>query len=226
MPYGMYRTLVPVQRWTLPLSIPLLPLCAVRRVQNLSAYTTLHFTFTFTSTPPICRTVCTETQCLYNGALYLYLYLYSPCVSYCLYGTSVPVQRCTLTLPVLLIPYVPYRLYRASVPVQRCTSPLPIPLLPLWALRSVQNLSACTKVHFTFSPWSYFTTRCFRFPPQCKWYICSSGLLNIIDLWLVTGVSRQPMGPMFKHQVWLLKFWPKYCRLTSVHNYQSEPRKI
>jgi hypothetical protein len=31
-----------------------------------------------------------------------------------------------------------------------------IPLLPLWAVRPVQDLSACTRVHFTFS---------FRFSP-------------------------------------------------------------
>ena len=71
------------------------------------------------------HTACTEPQCLYNGALYLYLYLYSP--------------------------YGPYGLYRASVLVQRCTLPLPIPLLPLWAIRPVQSLSACTTVHFTFT---------------------------------------------------------------------------
>ena len=79
------------------------------------------------------RTACTEPNCLYKSALYLYLrvelYLYSP---YGLYG-----------------------LYRASVPVQGCTLPLPksraIPLLPLWAVRSVQGLSACTRVHFTFT---------------------------------------------------------------------------
>ena len=35
----------------------------------------------YTSTPPIGRTACTESQCLYKGALYL---------------TSVPVQGCTL----------------------------------------------------------------------------------------------------------------------------------
>ena len=78
------------------------------------------------------RTACTEPQCLYKGALYLYLtvelYLYSP--------------------------YGPYGLYRASVPVQGCTLPLPysraIPLLPLWAVLPVQSLSACTRVHFTF----------------------------------------------------------------------------
>jgi len=46
------------------------------------------------------RTVCTEPQYLYNGALYLYLtvelYLYSPYGPYGLYRASVPVQGCTL----------------------------------------------------------------------------------------------------------------------------------
>jgi len=150
VPYGLYRISVPVQRCTLPLPIPLTPLCAVRPVQNLSACTTVHFTFTYTSTPlcavrpvqslsgcttvyftftytstpPKWRTACTEPQCLYNGALYRYLYLY--------------------------FPYVPYGLYRASVPLQRCTLPLAIPLPPLSAVRPVQSLSACTTVHFTF----------------------------------------------------------------------------
>jgi len=86
-------------------AIPLLPLRAVLPVQSLSACTTVHFTFTYTSTPPTGRTAGTEPQCLYKDALYLYLYLYSP--------------------------YGPYGLYRASVPVQRCTLALPIPLLPL-----------------------------------------------------------------------------------------------
>ena len=106
-------------------AISLLPLRAVRPVRSHSVCTTVHFTFTYPSTPPMGRTVCTEPQCLYNGALYLYLYLYSP--------------------------YGPYGLYRASVPVQRCTLPLPIPLLPLWAARPVQSLSVCTMVHFTFT---------------------------------------------------------------------------
>ena len=116
---------MPVQRCTLPLPIPLFPLCVVRPVQSLSACTTVHFTFTYTSTPPMSRTACTESQCMYKGALYLYLYLYSP--------------------------YEAYGLYRASVHVQQCTLPLPIPLLPLWTVRHVQSLSACTKVHFTFT---------------------------------------------------------------------------
>jgi len=116
---------VPLQQCTLPLPIPLHPLWIVLPVQSLSACTTLHFNFTYTSTPPIDRMACTEPQCLYNGALYLYLYLYSP--------------------------YGPYCLYRASVPVQQCTLPLPIPLLPLWTVRPVQSLSTCTTLHFNFT---------------------------------------------------------------------------
>jgi len=118
---------VPVQVCTLPLPIPLLPLWAIRPEQSLSACTRVHFTFTYTSTPPIGRTACTEPQCMYNGALYLYLYLYSP--------------------------YGPYGLYRASVPVQWCTLPLPIPLLPLWVVRPVQSLSACTVQLYLYSPY-------------------------------------------------------------------------
>jgi len=59
----------------------------------------VHFTFTYTSTPPMGRTACTEPQCLYNGALYLYLYLYSPYRQYGLYRASVPVQGRILPLP-------------------------------------------------------------------------------------------------------------------------------
>jgi len=124
-PYGLYRASVPVQRCTLTLPIPLIPLRSVQPVQSRSACTTVHFNFTYTSTPRVERTACTEPQCLYNGALYLYLYLYSP--------------------------YGPYSMYRASVTVQRCTLPLPIPLLPLWAVQPVQGHSACTKVHFNFT---------------------------------------------------------------------------
>ena len=53
-------------------AIPLLPLWAIWPVQSFSACTTVHFTFTYTSTPPMDCTACTEPQCLYNGALYLY----------------------------------------------------------------------------------------------------------------------------------------------------------
>ena len=33
----------------------------------------------YTSTPPMGRTACTGPQCLYKGALYLYLFLYRQC---------------------------------------------------------------------------------------------------------------------------------------------------
>ena len=48
--------------------------------------------------------------------------------------------------------YGPYVLYRASVPVQYSYTST-----PLWAVRPVQSLNACTRVHFTFTL------------PTCKW---------------------------------------------------------
>jgi len=56
-PYGLYRASVTVQGCTLPL-----PSSAVFKKE-----------YSYTSTPPMSRTSCTEPQCLYNGALYLYL---------------------------------------------------------------------------------------------------------------------------------------------------------
>jgi len=132
-PYGLYRASVSVQ-------------------------------YSCTSTPPMCRTACTESQCLYSTAIPLL-----PYVPYGLYRASVPVEysytstplsACTVQL-YLYSSYVPYGLYRASVPVQYsytstatmgrtdCTEPqclysTYILLLPLWAVRTVQSLSACT----------------------------------------------------------------------------------
>ena len=54
-------------------AIPLFPLRAVRPIQSLIACTGVHFTFTYTSTPPMGHTVFTEPQCLYKGALCLLL---------------------------------------------------------------------------------------------------------------------------------------------------------
>jgi len=102
--YSLYRASVPVKRCTLTLPIPLLPLWTVQPLQSLSACTTVHFNFTYTSTPPMDRTASTEPQCLYNGALYLYLYLYSPYGPYGLYRSSVPLQRCSLSLAISLPP--------------------------------------------------------------------------------------------------------------------------
>ena len=44
-PYNLYRASVPVQRSTLTLPIPLLPLWALQPVQSLSVCTSLHLTF-------------------------------------------------------------------------------------------------------------------------------------------------------------------------------------
>jgi hypothetical protein len=63
--------------------IPLLPLWAVQPVQSLSACTRVHFTFTF-------------------GHERVELYLYSPYGPYSLYRASVPVQVCTLPLPLVM----------------------------------------------------------------------------------------------------------------------------
>jgi len=85
-PYSLYRASVFVQGCTLPYSraIPLLPLWAVQPVQSLSACTRVTFTlqYSYTSTPPMGRTACTEPQCLYKGALYLYLYLLNTALFY------------------------------------------------------------------------------------------------------------------------------------------------
>ena len=66
------------------------------------------------------HTACTEPQCLYKRALYLYLtvelYLYSP--------------------------YGPYGLYRASVPVQGCTLPLLLLFPGLGNMRCILNVQA------------------------------------------------------------------------------------
>ena len=120
--------------------------------------------YSYTSTPPMDRTACTEPQCLYSTAIPL-LPLW----------TIRPVQilsACTVHL-YLYSPYGPYGLYRASVPVQysytstlsigrtTCTGPQclysrAIPLLPLLAVRPVQILSACTVELYLYSPyWPY-----------------------------------------------------------------------
>jgi hypothetical protein len=100
--YGLYSASEPVQGSTLPYSraIPLLPLSAERPAQSLSACTRVNFTlqYSYTSTSPLGRTVCTVPQCLYKSAFYLTveLYLYSAYGPYGLYRASVPVQGCIL----------------------------------------------------------------------------------------------------------------------------------
>jgi len=135
-------------------------LWTVQSVQILSACTTVHFNFTYTSTlpmdrtdfiepqflhkgafsfyctsnNPMSRTASTETQCLYNGALKIYVYFY--------------------------LPYRPFGLYRATVPELVCTLLLPITLHILWTVQPVQCLSTCTIMHLTlpmlYSPYAPF----------------------------------------------------------------------
>jgi len=136
----------------LPLPIPLLPLWTYSLYRASVPVQGCTFTFTYTSIPPMGRTACTGPQCLYNGALYLYLYLYSPYEPYCLYRASVPVQRCTLPLPIPLLPHMgrttctdPHCLYKCALYLYLYFYSL------IRAVRPVQNLSACTSVHFTFT---------------------------------------------------------------------------
>ena len=128
-PYGLYTASVPVQ-------------------------------ISCTSTAPMGRTACTQPQCLYSKSIPLLpLWAVRPVHS---------LSACTVQL-YLYSPYGPYGLYRASVPVQysytstptmsrtACTDPkclhsTAIPLPPLWAVRPVQNFSACTVQLYLYSP--------------------------------------------------------------------------
>jgi len=165
-------------------AVPLLPLWAVRPVQNLSACTvelylyspywpydlyraSVLVQYSYTSTPCMGRTACTERQCLYSRATSLLL----------LWAVRLlkSLSACTVDL-YLYSPYGPYGLYRASVPVQysytstppmdrtACTVPqclysTAIPLLPLWTVRPLQSLSACTVqlyLYTTYGPYALY----------------------------------------------------------------------
>jgi hypothetical protein len=95
------------------IAIPLLPLWAARPVQNLSACT-------------------------------VQLYLYSPYGLYGLYRASVPVQYSYTSTPPM---------GRTPCTEPQCLYSTAIPLLPLWAVRPVQNLSACTVQLYLYSPY-------------------------------------------------------------------------
>ena len=58
-----------------------------------------------------------------------------------------------------------------------------IPLIPLWAVRPVQSLSACTRVHFTFLPLAISPAVFSRNVPYCQ---CHITLLPLIQ-------KRQPL---------------------------------
>jgi len=89
----MYRTACTEPQCLYSTAIPLLPLWTIRSVQSLSACTiqlylyspyvpyglyrhSVPVQYSYTSTPPMDRTACTEPQCLYKGALYI-MFLFS-----------------------------------------------------------------------------------------------------------------------------------------------------
>ena len=127
----MGRTACTVPQCLYSTAIPLLPLLAVRPAQCLSACSvqlylyspywpyglyraSVPVQYSYTSTPPIGRTACTEPQCLYSTAI--------PLLPLWVVRSVQSLSACTVQL-YLYSPYGPYSLYRASVPVQRCTLP-------------------------------------------------------------------------------------------------------
>ena len=100
-------------------AIPLLPLWTVRPVQSLSACKVqlyLYFPYgpyglyrasvpvqySYTSTPPMDSTACTEPQCLYKGELYLYFHTITLLVMhFCTVLLPTPKSSCSSQHPIL-----------------------------------------------------------------------------------------------------------------------------
>jgi hypothetical protein len=110
------------------------------------------------------RTDCTEPQCLYSRAIPLLplwavrhvqglsactveLYLYSPYGQYGLYRASVPVQYSYTSTPPM---------GRTDCTEPQCLYSRAIPLFPLWAVRTLQSLSACTVELNLYSPYGKY----------------------------------------------------------------------
>ena len=187
-------------------AIPLLPLWAVRPVQTLSACTVNLYLYSlygpyglcrpsvlvqqiYTSTPPKGRTACTDPQCLYSTAILLL-----PYGAYSLYSASVPVQYSYTSTPPM---------GRSACTEHQCLYSTAISLLPLWAVRSVQTLSACKVELYLYSPYgpcglyrssvpvqySYISTppmgRAACTEPQ---YLYSTAI-SLLSLWVVRPVQ-------------------------------------
>jgi len=135
------------------------------------------------------RTACTEPQCLYSIAI--------PLLPLWAVQFVQSLSACTVEL-YLYSPYGLYGLYRASVPVQysytstppmghkactepRCLYSIAIPLLPLWAVQSLQSLSACTVQLYLYSP--MYRTACTE--PQCLY----STAIPLLPLWAIQSVQ-------------------------------------
>jgi len=54
-----------------------------------------------------------------------------------------------------------------------------IPLLHLWAVRPVHSLSACTWVHFTFTPWCIHCVVVAVFSAACERYVCVTSAVTL-----------------------------------------------
>jgi hypothetical protein len=85
------------------------------------------------------RTACTEPQCLYKGALYLYLWSWK--------SRAIPLLPLWTVLPVQNLSAFTRVHFTFTFGHEKCGA---IPLLPLWTVRPVQSLSAFTRVHFSF----------------------------------------------------------------------------
>ena len=101
------------------------------------------------------RAACTEPQCLYKVALYLYLWSWKsraiPLLSLWAVRLVQSLSACTRVHftftfghekvePYLYSPYGPYGLYRASVPVQGCTLPfLTSTYLHIWIKKKIND---------------------------------------------------------------------------------------
>jgi len=117
--------------------------------------------YSYTSTPPMGLTACTDPQYLYSTAIPLLplwavrpvqtlsactvqLYLYSPFGPYGLYRPSVSVHYIYTSTPPM---------GRTASTEPQCLYSTAIPLLPLWAVQHVQSLSACTVQLQLYSPY-------------------------------------------------------------------------
>ena len=183
-------------------AIPLLPLWAVGPVQSFSActvqlYLYSHYgpyglyrasvpvQYSYTSTPPMGRTACTEPQCLYSTAI--------PLLPPWAVRRIQSLSACTVQL-YLCSPYCPYGLYKASVPVQYSytSTPLSACTVQLY-LYSPQYLystaipllpSVPVQYSYTFTPLSACTVQLYLYSPQCLY----SRATPLLPLWAVRPV--------------------------------------
>jgi hypothetical protein len=147
-------------------AIPLLPLWAVRPVQSLSACTVELFPYSpygpyelysaavtvqwsYTSSPSMGRTACTEPQCLYSRTLPL-LPLW-----------AVRTVECCSACRVELYLYTP--MDRTACIEPQCLYIRAILLLTLWAVPTVQNPSACRVDLYLYPLWTVRPVQSLRY---------------------------------------------------------------